>query len=74
MAKYVEQIITVGKWNLCSNLIRHLERYHDEVWKRVKLADEDESRLRSKKKKLAFASQPTIKSHFTPTINNNFDE
>ena len=32
----------------------------------MKLADEDESRLRSKKKKLAFASQPTINSHFTP--------
>ena len=32
----------------------------------MKLADEDESRLRSKKKKLASASQPTIKSHFTP--------
>ena len=32
----------------------------------MKLADEDESRLRSKKKKLASASQPTINSHFTP--------
>ena len=58
--------ITIGKWNPCSNLKRHLERCHDEVWKWVKLADEDESRLRSKKKKLASASQPTINSHFTP--------
>ena len=32
----------------------------------MKLADEDESRLRSKNKKLASASQPTINSHFTP--------
>ena len=32
----------------------------------MKLADEDESRLRSKKKKLACTSQPPIKSHFTP--------
>ena len=58
--------ITIEKWNLCSNLKRHLERCHDEVWKRVKLADEDESRLRSKKKKLASASQPTINSYFSP--------
>ena len=58
--------IAIGKWNPCSNLKRHSERCHDEVWKRVKLADEDESRLRSKKKKLAPASQPTIKFHFTP--------
>ena len=42
--------ITIGKWNPCSNLKRHLERCHDEVWKQVKLA---------------FASQPTMKSHFT---------
>ena len=34
----------------------------------MKLADEDESRLRSKKKKLASASQLTIKSHFTPLL------
>ena len=58
--------ITIGKWNPRSNLKRHLERCHDEVWKRVKLADEDESRLRSKKKKLISARQPTISSHFTP--------
>ena len=32
----------------------------------MKLADKDESRLRSKKKKLASASQPTINSHFSP--------
>ena len=58
--------IAIGKWNPCSNLKGHLERCHDESWKRVKLADEDESRLRSKKKKLASSSKPTIKSHFTP--------
>ena len=58
--------ITIGKWNPCNHLKRHLERCHDEVWKRVKLADEDESRLRSKKEKLASTSQPPIKSHFTP--------
>ena len=34
----------------------------------MKLADEDESRLGSKKKKLASASQLTIKSHFTPLL------
>ena len=34
----------------------------------MKLADEDESRLQLKKKKLASASQPTIKSHFTPLL------
>ena len=53
-------------WNPCSNLKRHLERCHGEIWKRVKLADEQQSSLRSKKKNVLFTKQSTIKSHFKP--------
>ena len=29
--KMCDTIITQGKWNLCSNLKRHLERHHEQV-------------------------------------------
>ena len=48
--KACEITIQSGKWNPCSNLKRHLERCHNEKWKRVKQADEEELQLKSKKK------------------------
>ena len=40
--KACEIAIKSGKWNPCSNLKRHLERCHNEKWKRVKQADKEE--------------------------------
>ena len=57
--------IKVGLWSQCSDLKRHLERFHAEKSKRVKQADEKD--LRSKQKKLEHKSnQPSIASHFQP--------
>ena len=52
--------IKIGKWNPCSNLKRHIERCHSEAWKRIKLAEEQDSSSRVKKRQLALASQSTI--------------
>ena len=41
--------IKVGMCNACSNLKRHLERFHAEKSKRIKQADEQD--LKSKQKK-----------------------
>ena len=57
-------IIKVGMWNPCSNLKRHLERFHAEKSKKVKQADEQD--LKSKQKKLELNNQPLIASHFQP--------
>ena len=56
--------IKVGKLSVCSNLKLHLERCHNEKWKHVKQADEEELCSKSKKKQQIFAKQPSIKSHF----------
>ena len=42
-------VIKVGLWNACSNLKRHLERFHAEKSNRIKQADEQD--LKSKQKK-----------------------
>ena len=57
-------IIKVGMWNPCSNLKRHLERFHAEKSKKVKQAGEQD--LKSKQKKLELNNQPLIASHFQP--------
>ena len=62
--KACEITIKSGKWNLCSNLKRHLERCHNEKWKCMKQADEEELQLKSKKKQQLSSKQPSIKSHF----------
>ena len=52
-------------WNACSNLKRHLERFHAEKSKRIKQADERV--LKSKQKKLKRESNQTlIASYFQP--------
>ena len=68
-------IIKVGMWNPCSNLKRHLERFHAEKSKKVKQADEQD--LKSKQKKLELNNQPLIASHFQPqsvTVSMNKDK
>ena len=58
-------VIKVGMWNTCSNLKRHLERFHAEKSKRIKQADEQD--LKSKQKKLKRESnQTSIAFHFRP--------
>ena len=57
-------IIKVGMWNPCSNLKRHLERFHAKKSKKVKQADEQD--LKFKQKKLELNNQPLIASHFQP--------
>ena len=56
-------IIKVGMWNPCSNLKRHLERFHT---KKSKVKQVDEQDLKSKQKKLELNNQPLIASHFQP--------
>ena len=60
----MSSIIKAGMWNPCSNLKRHLERFHAEKSKKVKQADEQD--LKSKQKKLELNNQPLIASHFQP--------
>ena len=58
-------VIKVGMCNACSNLKRHLERFHAEKSKRMKQADEQD--LKSKQKKFKRESnQTSIASHFRP--------
>ena len=66
-------VIKVGMWNACSNLKRHLERFHAEKSKRIKQADEQD--LKSKQKKLKRESnQTSIASNFPAPICNCSNE